>query len=273
MPEPQEAPARVALGSALRRIRTLNGRPQDGLGDGASKLSQSTVSRIESGRRLPTREQTEAWLSLATAEQRDETLQLLDVAHRYTRTYDEMMAGQRELQTMVGEEDAAAAVVRPYSPIVLPGLLQTAEYAKRVFEISGRTDVPASIAARLQRQAVLHEPGRRFEFLIPQRVLGCDVAPASRAGQLWHLQSAATLENVDVGVVPDAAYSVLAWSGFTLRTPADGSPEYATAELVDGRHTAADESSVEKYRRTFELLSQDALHGEAALQAIRDARL
>ena len=254
---------RARLGAELRRLRLRADRPQDGLGTEQLPLHQTTVSRMENGQRVPRPEQAEAWLVYATAAERDIIEALLDAAYRETRTYDEMFDGQQHLQDDVADRDAAARVVRSYAPTVIPGMLQTAEYARRVFEL-GAADVPQAVAARMARQQMLYEPGRRFEFLISEHILSCAVAPSARTGQMHHLASVATVESVELGIVPADRVPALAWHGFSWRYPTDGSADYVTAELVDGLHTVHDEMSVAKYRQVWAALHDAAVFDEDA---------
>ncbi len=90
---------------------------------------------------------------------------------------------------------AAARLIRNFQPTVIPGLLQTAEYTRSVLALGKTTDRAAALAARLERQQVLHEPGRRFEFVISEQVLRWAPGPLAQAGQIDRLLSLMTLES------------------------------------------------------------------------------
>jgi Domain of unknown function (DUF5753) len=70
-------------------------------------------------------------------------------------------AGLAARQREVAEVEARSVRLWNFQPVVVPGLLQTAEYARRVLalvDVSGQRDVAAA-AARLERQAVLYDEG------------------------------------------------------------------------------------------------------------------
>lgn len=263
MPEP--SPLRRKLGAELRRVRSLRGASQSDLG-----MHQTTVSRIENGISLPKKKQADRWLELADPDDRDLIVTLLNAAHRETRTWDELFDEQTEhLQDEARQRNEDAVVVRNFQQTVVPGLLQTADYASRVLEL-GHSDVPAAVDARLQRQQVLYEPGRRFEFILTSDVLRCAVAPLARTGQLHQLASLATLKSVELAVFDlDAARGVIPWNAFVWREPADGSPPYVTVELIHGQQTISDPGAVNHYELTWDALWSASARGEDAVAAIR----
>jgi hypothetical protein len=90
---------------------------------------------------------------------------------------------------------------------VVPGMLQTAEYARRVFSLLPGTlaesDIPAAVAGRLNRQLALYETDRTFSFLITEAALRWRPGPAGlMAAQLDRIASVSTLDNVSAGVIP-----------------------------------------------------------------------
>jgi hypothetical protein len=60
----------------------------------------------------------------------------------------------------------------------VPGLLQTAEYIRRVFQVftwdpAGMEphDTSAALAARLRRQEALYDESRQFDFIVTEAAL------------------------------------------------------------------------------------------------------
>jgi hypothetical protein len=174
------------------------------MADRSGKLmSQSKVSRIERGRRLPTLPILEEWLRLteATQEERQELAEL------WQRTMTTAVSRGEyrpfEKQRDIAELERECSHIQTFQPVVIPGLLQTAEYARRVMSMgySGRADKQA-VAARLERQSVLYDESKRFDFLITEGAMrwrppGMDMRP-----QLDRLASVASLDTVSVSVVP-----------------------------------------------------------------------
>ena len=253
------------LASELLTLRNLAGLSQRALRDGAEKdglaaLSQSAISRAERAELLLDRRQTEAWLGVTGADEaaRDRVLALTEAAHGETRSWSRLMEGVDHLQEVARARNDAATRVRNFQLAVVPGLLQTAEYARQVLAHVHADPAPA-VAARLQRQQVLYETGRRFDFLIAERLLRPPVGPAVRAGQLHHLASLATLEVVSIGIVPEEVDTGLASHGFVIRDSAEAGDAYVTIELLHGEQVITDPEPVENYERAWDRLWESAV--------------
>lgn len=261
---------RRQLAAELAKLRAMSGRAGRAMGP----INQARVSRIESGKVLPSRTEVLQWLDVTVAlpDERERVLAFVEAAHSETRPWADILDGRAHLQDEAQTRNAAAALIRNYQPTVVPGLLQTASYGRYVLEF-GRTDVAAALAARLDRQQLLYEPDRRFEFLLAERVLRWEPGPGALLGQLEHLASVATLESVDLAVVPESAAVAMAWHNFVLRTPADGGPPYVTTELVHGAQEISDPASVGIYMSLWDRLWEAAVVGSEAVRLIRSAAL
>lgn len=135
----------------------------------------------------------------------------------------------------VGMEQAASRL-RQYAPSVIPGLLQTREYAEFVFGRWTNAD-PDAVAVRLERQSLLTRSrprAPRLEVIIDEGVLRRAVPDTlGMQKQLAHLVNVSTRPDISVRVVPFAAGPHQASSSgqFTiLEFPAVGtaSPEPTT---------------------------------------------
>ncbi|MER7984220.1 DUF5753 domain-containing protein [Streptomyces noursei] len=97
---------------------------------------------------------------------------------------------------------------RVYASNLVPGMLQTAEYATgllRSITDFQRTpdDVPQAVQARLDRSRVVREGDHRFALLLEEAVLYYRVSDdAAMAGQLGYLLSVMAQPNVSLGVIP-----------------------------------------------------------------------
>jgi transcriptional regulator with XRE-family HTH domain len=270
----QPSRVRLQLAAELQTARTLSGINQRDL---ATRLgiSQSLVSRAERAERLLSRPDTLRWLRTTKARDdvRDRVLALTEAAHTETRTWADLLASQQHLQEQSRERNRTARLMQDFSPTVLPGLLQTADYARRIIplaDITGQIDHAASLAARIQRQSVLTDDAdRTFQFLIAERLLSWEPAPGVLSPQLAQLLAAAKLDTVDLAVLPDSYAGALPWHNFVLRYPADGSPAYVAAELVHGAQTIDDPESVQVYQELWSRMWEAAATGEDALDIIR----
>lgn len=97
-----------------------------------------------------------------------------------------------------------ALTFREYEPLAIPGLLQTAEYARHIFRVDvADLDVAEAVVARLERQTILYDEQHRFEFVIHEAALRWRVGPAAmQAAQMDRIRQVATLSNVQVGIIP-----------------------------------------------------------------------
>lgn len=240
----------------------------------AVKIHQSTVSRVERAELLLDGEQTTAWLQAAKApaDVRKRVRALTRSAHTETQTWAELRAGAAQMQSVSADLNAAARRVQIFDPTVLPGLMQTADYARRIFDladIDNRFDHVAALARRIERQAVLREPGRRFEFVISERLLHWEPEVGVLEPQLAQLVSAARLDAVEIAVLPDDFTGRLPWHNFVLRYPADGAPAYVRIELVHGEQAIDDPESVGLYQRLWDELWAASLTGDDAIALVR----
>lgn len=269
---------RKRLGSELRRLRKLSGLS----GRDIARLigsSQAHVSRVETGQAVPTLPQVTAWADAAGVPDDARTVltELTEAALNEVDTWRSAFdAGLPVMQQDIRAMEAAAGKTVYFQPSLVPGLLQTAEYARRVFEVTdvkGWGDHSAAVAARMERQQALYQPGKRFEFLITEAALRLRMGPQHvMRGQADRISSAMTLDTVDIGIIPwDAAAAVVPWVGFNVYEDLpDGQPAFATIEIPHAWLTVSDPADVEIYQRQLTQIRAAALHGAAARQLLEN---
>jgi hypothetical protein len=114
------------------------------------------------------------------------------------------MANPRGLRR---RQETAAALerrtdhIRAFQPLVIPGLLQTAEYAQTIMRLSAdysEEDVEAGVAARLERQSILFSDAHQFEFLLHENAFRTRLgSPKMMRAQIDRLRTLTTLSNLD----------------------------------------------------------------------------
>ncbi len=263
---------RKRLGSELRRLRRLAGLSGRDIAR-IIRSSQAHVSRVENGQAVPTLPQVTAWAGAAGADDGAKAV-LTGLTEAALNEVDawrtQFEAGLPAMQQDIRALEASAGVVTYFQPSLVPGLLQTAEYARRTFEITdvkGWGDHAAAVAARIERQQALYQPGRRFEFLVTEAALRLRVgAPHVMRGQADRIVTVMSLDAVEVGVIPlDADASVIPWVGFNLYDDlADGQPAFVTVELPHAWLTASDPGDVDIYRQQLAVIRDAALYGRDA---------
>lgn len=225
------------LAGRLRELRKAAGLSGIELGAQLG-WTQSKVSKTETGRTtLPSEDDITAWVQACggAGEEAAVLTAILASLHTEQRTW---RAKFRHGQALTQEEYARlgreATLVRNFEPAAIPGLLQTAGYARaRTMEGVIRqgadpapTAVDRSVTARLQRGQALFEDGKRFEFILGEPALRWRLAPDNDMQiQLNRLISLSELPNVTLAVLP--------FSALMAETPQHGFVIYDNVAIVE----------------------------------------
>jgi transcriptional regulator with XRE-family HTH domain len=176
---------------------------------GQTGFSQSKVSRIERGRTLPSAADIQTWVLItkASAAERQELLTLLEAAATTASTWRTLhRLGLLHEQEEVADLERQALAVRVFQPVMVPGLMQTAEYARRVMlqgNPSERQDIAEAVNKRIERASVLYDQGKEFEFVLTEGALRWRPGPKElMALQYDRIMQLATLTNVRLGIIP-----------------------------------------------------------------------
>ena len=274
-PEPRTQ--RTQLGAELRRVRMLAGLSGRKIAR-ATGLSQARVSRIERGVSVPSLPEAAAWAAAAgvSDDRRAVILALAEAAVNEVATFRARLShGLAAVQDSVRDLEASARVIRNFQPGIIPGLLQTADYARRIMtfaDITSGGGHGAAVAARLGRQQALHDPARSFEFLVTEAALRYRPGPPmTLTAQLDHLAAVATLETITFGVIPaDAQMHAITRCGFILYEDRTGDqPPVAAVETPHASLHASDPADVALYRDQLARLRESAVYGAGALNIVR----
>jgi transcriptional regulator with XRE-family HTH domain len=278
LPE-QPTQLRVRLGAELQAARTIADISQRTMAR-ALGIHQTTVSRVERGELLLSAEQLTTWLNTAKTSRdlRSRLRALTKAAHSETRTWQELQAQHAHMQAVSRERNAAARRVQIFDPTVLPGLLQTADYARRIIDLADITasfDHAAALSARVERQGILREPGRTFQFVIAERLLRWEPEPGAPVlgPQLAQLAAAAKLDAVDIAVLPESFVGALPWHNFVIREPADGTPAYVMVELIHGEQEVVEGGDVAVYQTMWDRLWKASATGDDAVALIHQVAI
>ena len=270
-PRPQLA----RLGNELRRVRVLAGLSGRQVAQ-ATGLSQPTVSRIERGESVPSLRELIAWADVAdvSEDRRALLLGLGEAAvNEVTPLRDRTSVGLAAVQEDVRTLEATARTLRNFQPGIVPGLLQTAAYARSILTLADQTASPAeAVFARMARQEILHQAGRSFEFLLTEAALRYRPGPrALRTAQLDHLAAVVTLENISFGVIPaDAEMHAITRCGFVIYDDrVDDLPPFVIAETPHASVYANDPAGVQVYRDQLAAFRESAVYGDEALKIVR----
>ncbi|WP_280356471.1 helix-turn-helix domain-containing protein [Nocardia otitidiscaviarum] len=264
---------REALGQRLREIRRSAGITGRELAR-REGWHESKVSKIEYGKIAPAESDLRAYCThTGTDDQLPDliaTLRNLDAAYIEWRRV--LAAGTRHRQHQSIRIESEAKQIRNWQPQVIPGLLQTADYAEAILRYGVELyrvpdDVDAGVSTRMERQRILYRRGRRFHFLIAEQALYTTVGDDDvMQGQLDRLFSIIGMHRVTVGIVPADAEAKAAVENFVMFDNRVVKVEGATAEL-----TITQPREIAIYGRLFDILATQSVTGDRARRLIRRA--
>ena len=263
--------ARDALGKRLRMLRMAAGLSGRQLAESLS-WPPSKVSKLENGRQTPTDEDIRGWTGATGSEGEAEallaSLHTLEVQHAEWQR--QLKGGLKPHQQEIADLDAKTRLFRAFESTFIPGLLQTAEYARfrfaqsiAVFKV--RNDIDEAVAARVRRQDILYRSDRRFHFVLTEAALRYRLCPPEiMLGQLDRLISFSALPNVKLGIIGfDTAYVVAPAHGFWLLDNERVMVETFSAEL-----NLAQPQELALYSGIFDSLAASARYGRSARSII-----
>lgn len=217
-----------ALGAELRAIRKRLGMSMLTVAE-RLQWSESTVSRLENGRRNIDPEDVSALLAIYGVTGRDrERLMAMARTPDEPSWLDNSMPGVPVTSVKLAEYETDARRVTDWAPLLIPGLLQTMEYTRAHLlgdEIPDSA-VGSRLMARQRRQEQILSRAEYVayidEYVLRRRIGG----PRVLARQLRHLQEVARETSVTVRITP----------GTTDRHPGLAGPflllEYPTATPI-----------------------------------------
>jgi transcriptional regulator with XRE-family HTH domain len=275
---------RRRLGEALRAVRANAGLSGEQIAERLG-ISQSRVSRIELGQQAASGELVRRWTEVTGAPgercaelvEWAETAGLEAVAWRAAAT-----RGLARLQDDTGDFHASAATILSFQPLLVPGLMQVPEYARRIFAAGhpsyGPAEIAAAVARRMDRQLILYEGTIRFEFVLAEAALRWWVGPPHvMLAQLDRITALAGLESVQIRVIPlDTQISAWHEHAFVVLDDRAEADAVVHIETRTSEVTTTDPAEVAFYRDAFARLREAALHGpeaDALLRQIREGML
>ncbi len=188
------------FGAELRYYRTRAGLSQKDLAAKAN-VSHDVISKIETGERPPAED----------FPPRLDAIPELDTRGALTRLWNHLKKSHK--QRAYGwfqpwaDIEAEATVLRWYEPLVVPGLLQTEDYARAILSArpdGNLADLDDQVAVRLARQAVLDRPNApQLWCVLDEGVLHRPVGgPKVIRSQLYRLADLAEHPKTTIQVIP-----------------------------------------------------------------------
>jgi transcriptional regulator with XRE-family HTH domain len=278
---PSPVVQRRRLRGELRRIRQETGETQDQVA-AAMDWSLSKLIRIENGSVGISTNDLKVLLGhygIVDGDRIEELIALARAAKErsWWRVYSGI-ASPKLLQFV--EYEAAAMITRNFEPLLIPGLLQTEEYAREVIgklnEQIPKDHLDALVKLRMQRRELLEQGGPPpwYFFIMDEGVVrrlvgGQDVMRR----QLRHLTELADKDNVTIEIVPYSAGINRGMHGpfvvFEFPEPEDEDVLYLESpggDLIN----RDDQEVIYAYREIFEELRRMSLGKEGTVEFLHE---
>jgi transcriptional regulator with XRE-family HTH domain len=254
------------FGAELRRARAAAGLSQEQLGQRVG-YSGAQVGKVETGDRAP---------SVDFAQRCDQALpdagglfgRVYELARRWDGGYPSWFTGWLEAERR-------AASLCWWEPLLIPGLLQTADYARALFvawrSADSDDEIDQLVAGRMERQSIFERskpPG--LWVIVDEGVLHrCIGSRKIMYDQVAHLADMSDRPKITIQVVPAEVGAHVGLLGAFAIASTDGAPGTVYMESPDQGQTTEIPSVVSKVSETFDTLRAEALPRGASQDLIR----
>jgi transcriptional regulator with XRE-family HTH domain len=205
--KPGDGPRARALAARLRQVRLDQGLTVRELALKA-QMAYGKIGQWENGHRVPSVEQVATLLTAAgiSSEDREEILEIARNAHEQNWLTVGINGLPAQLTGAMECERAASHIVE-WTPLVMPGLLQTADYTQAIQSLGGLSDSELGIRVMIHngRNVVITRLDKPavYEAMIGVAALYEPIGDERvMAHQLRHLIDMGRRDNVSVQVVP-----------------------------------------------------------------------
>lgn len=235
------------------------------------EVNQGSLSRIETGERGTTPVLVKALLDaygVTDAETREDILDLVRADQAQSKPWWRKYSAVINTTQYGGylALEASANTFRNYEPQLVPGLLQTSDYAREVITAM-RVDLDAKqiealVTVRMGRQAILQGEGAPKLWAVIdeaalRRIAG---SPAVLKGQLEHLLALAKRPNITVQLLKFAAgFHPGLYGSFMLMGFPEPNPDVVWVENLTNSVYFEDSADVDRYTEVFDHLRARAL--------------
>ncbi|WP_345494535.1 helix-turn-helix domain-containing protein [Nocardia callitridis] len=276
---------RRQLGRYLREARQENNLTIVQAAD-LMQWSESTLQRLETGNAEKIRWRDVRELCQLYDVSREMTAALVGLAQQahvksWWHEFGELIP--ENFSVYVGLESSARTLTA-YQPDLVPGLLQTVDYARILASIASPTDSAAELAGRAQikvrRQSIVtrSRTPATLEVVVHEAAIRRVVGnPQVMAAQLRHMADASTMPNVTIRVLPFAAgtplgasispFVILAFGESSNGKPVE--PTVVYLENLLGDLYLEKPVAVDRYYHAHQALQAKALNEVATREAFR----
>jgi transcriptional regulator with XRE-family HTH domain len=267
---------RRELGARLRRLRTDRGMTVEQVAE-QLLCSPSKVSRMETGQRGATQRDVRDLCVIYNVTDPAQVDHLMDLV-KEGKQQGWWQSHELDYFATYVDLEQASTTLSYYQSTIVPGLLQTVEYARAMYAAGLPAEITPEradelIEVRLRRQQVLNrEPPLQlravFDEAVLRRVVG---GPEVMGAQLHHLNEAANMPNVTLQVIPYGAGAHPAMDNmFTILEFDAGAPAVVYVEGLMGWMYIEREHEVTRYVQVFEHLRKLALNPQETIELLSE---
>ncbi|RDI49966.1 helix-turn-helix domain-containing protein [Nocardia mexicana] len=277
---------RRQLGRLLREAREAMGMTTETAAR-AMGCSKNAVSQLELGRVQRIRERDiRDYCDLygIEDEKRDFAMELArqKPVRSWLHGYDDIISSKFNLYTQL---ESAASALAIFQSLMIPGLLQTSDYATAVGRqfYTNEADVERSVNLRLKRQHLLIRTRKPLQInvIITESVLRTMVgSPSVMSAQLRHAVALAARDNVTIRLLPHRAGLPLGYGAapfIVLTFPKDGRGRPIEPSTVFAENVATGDvylerrEDVRRCREAFDKLFRASLDAGPTRDLMREA--
>lgn len=267
---------RRRLSAQLRRYREREGKTT---GEVAKAIgwAQTKVSKIETGfKKTVSSADLDVLLDYYDEKNADVRAELHECA-RLANQRGWWWRYQSVLSGALPDFESEASRIRTYESQVIPGLLQTPEYADAIFranKVRSDEETQKRVDARMRRQAILQrvDPPRYWIVLDEatlRRVVG---SPEVMTVQLRHLTHMAARHNIDIQVLPfaEGAHTATTGSFVIMDFPDARDASIAYIDAPTSSLSSEEDDELAEFESMFSGAQGSALSPEKSLTFITD---
>ncbi len=258
------------FGSELKRQRERAGLTQEQLG-AAVFCSSSYIGQFETALRKP---------QFDVAQRIDAALKtdgfFARMCHQLILCQEPIHSGPfAEYFVSIAELEPLAVTLAEYSVLLVPGLLQTADYARAVFRAAqpfwSSTQAEPMVERRMDRAKIFDDPTTPpLWVIIEEAVLHrCVGGPTVMAMQLRHIEAAVERAKALVQVMPCSSGAHALMEGSLKLMTFQDTPPLAYIEGPHGGQMLDDPDVVARYVASFDLARATALPPTESLDILR----
>ena len=269
----QQARERVA--ARLRELRLDAGLTGHALSERCG-WSAAKSSRLEHAKAAPSDSDIRTWCEACgyPGQAADLIAANRQVDHLYVEWRRQQRTGLSRLQDALLPVYEQTRVLRVYSSSMVPGLLQTTDYATGLLSTITRfrgltNDVEQAVASRAKRARILHEGDHRVVILVDEAVLRRPFGGReAMAQQLAHLLDVQQLPSLALGIIPFGSTWETVW---LLETFHVFDAAMVTIETLSAYIRITERGEIALYEQAFVELGRMAVYGPSARELIEAA--